>query len=115
MKIIPRRDKAAREVLKHIRKNVNIVPRDEHEDIVIVEVYENCRERGFALASCDGRKVAFSEHRNSDSIVVYCGARKDFEMNTNIPSDRVWENAKFFNPGEAQEAAFFILSYLGTQ
>lgn len=115
MKIIPRPDKAAREVLKHIRKNVSIVPRDEHEDIVIVEIYENCRERGFALASCDGRKVAFSEHRNSDDIVVYCGTRKDFEYNTNIPSDRVWEKARFFRYNEAQKAALFILSYLGTQ
>lgn len=112
MKIEPRPDRAAREVLKHIRKNVK---RSRDEDIVVVEVYENCRERGFALASCDGRKVAFSEHRNSDDIVVYCGARKDFEFNTNIPAERVWEQAKYFRYNEAEKAALFALSYLGTQ
>jgi hypothetical protein len=43
---------------------------------------------------------------------VYFGERKDFAYNTNIPSDEVYENAKFFKYNDFEKAARFILKYL---
>ena len=77
-----------------------------------VESYANCREQGFALASCYDRKVVFSENRNSDDIVVYTGDCMTFEFNSNIPNEEAWENRKFFKPDQVEKAARFIVKYL---
>ena len=109
MKLYTRNDTAARKVLAAVKR----FAKDSKDDSIIgIEVYANCREQGFALASCDARKVAFSEYRNTDSIVVYTGERKDFAFNTNIPSDVVYENAKFFRYDKIEQAAKFIVKYL---
>jgi len=81
-------------------------------DFVMVQPYVNCREQGFALCSNNNRKVAFSEYRRSDEIVVYYGKRKDFAFNTNIPSDKVYENAKFYAPKQIESAARFVVNCL---
>lgn len=109
MKLYTRNDTAARKVLTFVRK---LAKRSKDDSYVEIQVYANCREQGFALASCDARMVAFSENRNSDDIVVYAGSRKHFAFNTNIPSDEVWENRKFFRYNEHEKAAKFIVKYL---
>jgi hypothetical protein len=113
MKLYPRNDLAARRVLTEIRK-LTKKKSGLGETSVLIEMYVNCREQGFALASCDARKVAFAEYRNSDDIIVYFGKRKDFEFNTNIASDRVYEKATFYRRGAAgtREAAKDIVKYL---
>lgn len=114
MKFYNRNDVAARKVLTLV-KRLAYVPRgmkEKDDSIVCVESYVNCREQGFALASCDDRKVAFSEFRRSDDIVVYFGKREDFAFNTNIPSEEVYESAKFFRFDQHEKAARFILKYL---
>jgi hypothetical protein len=109
MKFFTRNDTAARKVLAEVKRWAKLSKEDCY---IIVESYVNCREQGFALASCDDLKVAFSENRNSDDIVVYFGKRSDFAFNTNIPSEEAWENRKFFGYNEIEKAAKLIVKYL---
>lgn len=122
MRLIQRNDLAARKVLDILKRLI----RDErkklpkwcvsykHPDMAFVEVYENGREHGFAIDYCDAVKVAFSEHRSSDDIVVYVGARRDFERNTNIPSEEVFDSRKHFAYNEYEKAARFIFNLIGS-
>jgi hypothetical protein len=43
---------------------------------------------------------------------VYTGARADFERNTNIPGEEVYESARFFRYNEHEAAAKFIVKFL---
>lgn len=109
MKIYSRNDGVARKVLAEVKRWAALSKEDA---LVECEVYANCREQGFALASHDGAKVAFSEFRRSDDIVVYYGKRADFDRNTNIPSDEVYESARFFRYNQFEAAAKFIVKHL---
>jgi hypothetical protein len=109
MKIYSRNDATARKVLAEVKRWAKF---SQDDSVIAIESYANCREQGYALASCDDLKVVFSEFRRSDDIVVYFGARKDFAFNTNIPSEEVYESAKFFRPFEVEQAAKFIVKYL---
>lgn len=110
MNLYSRNDTAARKVLAEVRK---LAKSSKDDSQVQIEMYVNCREQGFALASCDERKVAFSECRNSDDIVVYYGKRSDFTFNTNIPTDVIYENyQKRFHAHEFSKAARFIMKWL---
>lgn len=109
MKIYNRNDSAARKVLAIVKR---LAKNSKDDSCVMVETYTNCREQGFALSSHDMAKVAFSEFRRSDDIVVYTGAREDFERNTNIPSEEVYESAHFFRYNEHEKAARFIVKFL---
>lgn len=112
MKLYSRNDTAARKVLAEIRKLSHLY--GDKSDIVTIETYSNCREQGFALDSCVDRKVAFSEYRNTDDIVVYFGGRADFTFNTNIPNEEVYESKRFFRYNQIEQAAKFILKYLAS-
>lgn len=115
MKIYSRNDAAARRVLAEVKRLAQDDRRGRNhigEDYVTVEVYANCREQGFALKAHDDCKVAFSECRNTDQIVVYVGKSREFEFNTNIPSERAYSNARFFNPDQVEHAAKFIFKTL---
>ena len=109
MKILNRNDAAARKVLAIVKR---LAKNSKDDSYIGVEVYANCREQGFALASHDNAKVAFSEHRRSDDIVVYFGIRADFEWNTNIPSEKVWASARYFRYNQHEAAAKFIVKFL---
>lgn len=86
------------------------------EEEYILEPYQNGREHGFAILNYkDGLKVAFSEYRNSDSIVVYLGTTGDFATGGNIPSDEIYSKKEFFAYNEAFEAAQRIHKYLSNQ
>jgi hypothetical protein len=109
VKIINRNDAAARKVLAIVKR---LAKNSKDDSYILVEDYVNCREQGFALASHDHAKVAFSEFRRSDDIVVYFGTRNDFERNTNIPSEKSYESARFFRYNQHEAAAKFIVKYL---
>lgn len=112
MKISRRNDLTARMVLTNVNRHAKASRSDAE---LSLEVYANCREQGFALSNWlepNARMVAFSEFRRSDEIVVYYGRRVDFDRNTNIPNDEVYEKAKFFACGEYNKAAKFIVKYL---
>lgn len=76
-----------------------------------VEPYQNGREHGWCLYR-GSNVVAFSENRNSDSIVIYFGKFVDFSMAGNVPSEEVYRRKKFFDYDKITEAARFIIEKL---
>jgi len=92
-------------VLTYVNRNMG------QDDTYWLEGYQSGWENGYALSLGD-RMVAFSEYRKSDQIVVYTGHVIDFAMAGNVPSNRVEENATFFDCGEAEAAADLIIQYL---
>ena len=59
-----------------------------------MQSYQNGREQGLTIAGLDNMMViSFAEHRNSDSIVVYCGMTANQGL-----SDEAWKNSKMFAP-----------------
>lgn len=110
MRLYNRNDVAARKVLTEVKRLIRNTKHGIGEDCAFIETYENGREHGFAIDICDDVKVAFSEHRCSDDIVVYVGSRRDFERNTNIPSEEVFDSRKHFAYNEIDKAARFIFS-----
>jgi len=85
-----------------------------------VEAYCNGREQGYCISqfctqltfpSLRIRKVSFSENRNNDDIVVYFGESHKFAMGGNIPSEKVYHNAKYFRYDKIDEAAQFIVDF----
>lgn len=79
-----------------------------------LEPYQNGREHGWALHNYrTGNKVAFSENRNSDDIVVYLGKCVDFAFAGNVPSDKVYhKGAYYFSYDAHYKAAERIVKYL---
>lgn len=86
-----------------------------------VGTYCNGREQGYSIIGRPGLrgddkpapKVCFSENRNSDAIVVYCGDIRSFsDIRGNVPDQEIWENRSLFGAGQYEEAARFILNYL---
>ena len=86
---------------------------DDDVSLFHVECYANGREHGFAIKGYGvvkgGFGVAFSENRNSDSIVVYVGKYNDFGMAGNVPSEDVYRASKHFAYNEIYEAARLIV------
>lgn len=78
-----------------------------------VEHYQNGRECGYAVTRTGHlEKVAFSENRNSDEIVLYSGTLTDFEMSGNVPSKEVYEKRVLFQSEKYVEAARMALNRL---
>jgi hypothetical protein len=77
-----------------------------------LEPYQNGREHGWVLYNVTGEGVAFAENRNSDDIVVYLGTRSEFEMQGNVPSERVWKDRRMFEYDAYYEAAEAIIAHL---
>lgn len=112
MKIININNSVARKVLAAVRPVLRGVKTVDN-DYVKIEPYVNCREQGFALSMLYGkRKVAFSEDRHSDEIVVYYGTTDDFEFNSNIPSDSVYRYASFYSQKQIKLVVTDIVKYL---
>jgi len=76
-----------------------------------VEAFTNCREQGFSITNGD-KKVSFSEHRSTDYIIVYHGDMVNFCHIHNVPKNKLWKNPEFFNPGDYDKAAEFIINHL---
>jgi hypothetical protein len=94
-----------------------------HKGTVVIHAYSNGQENGYCLTnyslgdkSAVASKIrnptaAFSEHRSSDKIVVMCGDAIDFMDGGCIPTDKVFNSARFlFDTPE--KAAKHIASYL---
>jgi hypothetical protein len=100
--------KVARKVLSALQKQLKAVPKG-----------KNCREQGFLVVNYKSVKgmptrwVAFSECRNSDSIVVFPSSTDgtDYPPNQGI-SEKSWENRVFFKPDEYDKAAAFCKKHL---
>lgn len=109
--------KAARKVLTALQKQLKTVPQAKNR--MILEHYQNCREQGFLVVNYKSVKgmrtrwVAFSEFRNSDSIVVFPSSTDgtDYPPNQGI-TEKSWENRVFFKPDEYDKAAAFCKKHL---
>ena len=93
---------------------VNLVEKLMHPDKELyLQTYSNCREQGYCLWNIKaGKKVSFSEYRNSDSIVVYSDDTIAFSMQGNTPSEEAYERKLFFDYNEYYKAAEWIVAYL---
>jgi len=80
---------------------------------LLLEMYANGREHGYSLVEWKVQcKVSFSENRNSDQIVVYCGhSSLGFELGGSIPSEEVYHKAQYFDSNDYLKAARHILAY----
>ena len=110
----------ARKVLTAFKKLVRANHRSKTDNGWInVSTYTNCREQGFNVKEyiyAGGnrmyRTASFSENRNSDNIVVYCGVNSDFDTNTGIPNEETWRNAQYFGAGEYDKAAEYVYNWI---
>lgn len=97
------------------RRVVDEVNRLTPKDDLYLEAYANGREQGYSIMNFRGkeyRRVAFSEFRRSDDLVVYFGKHTEFSMQGNVPSDKVYTDARFFDSNKIGEAAQAIVAYL---
>lgn len=76
-----------------------------------IEPYLNGREDGFAIVNyAANKKVAFSEGRNHDSVVIYSGDTCGFAFGGNVPTEEVYKKAKTVYCRE--EAARWVIKLL---
>jgi len=81
-----------------------------------LELYSNGREQGYHIKNHNTQQaLSFSECRNTDQIVVYCGHFTLFTMQGNVPNEEVYRNAKYFKHDEYVEAAQYIYAYLNKE
>jgi len=82
----------------------------EHEidDTLIIEIFDNGRERGYTLKYKD-KELSFAENRNSDDIVVY---PFKWENNKNIEQDYKTKS-KYFKREQFHKVFDYILEYFG--
>lgn len=81
-----------------------------------VEPYLNGREEGFAISDKTyHKKVAFSENRNSDSIVVYFGEPFNFSLQGNVPDEKIYKKSQMFDYNQYLKAAEFIQNYFSDE
>lgn len=82
-------------------------------DDVWVSHFTNCREQGYHITNGE-HSVSFSEHRSSDSIVVYYGTNEQFDYIHHTPkTEEDWRCNKFFNYDvPVEEIADFISTHI---
>jgi len=105
----------------------------------VVEAYANGREHGYSLyywkdvavSRANFRKffgngknsvplplpkrVSFSENRNSDDIVLYFGKDCEFSMQGNVPSEKIYHQAKYFRYDKIDEVAQFVVDFFAKE
>jgi hypothetical protein len=104
--------------LKVARKVVGLIdlPKDIANNCSI-ESWSNCREQGlfidlYGKVFGDSKGVCIAENRNSDHILVIAGLHKNFDIQTNQPSEEDWKNRQLFDYNEHEKAARFIEGFL---
>ena len=121
----------ANKVLTKLRVALKQVKKVPHTDFR-VESYVNCREQGYAIIGYCGTGVnegrefycSFSQHRNSDSVVVHLGTKLLSTHRSlyqsfcgNIAEEVVYANRQTFqwtkDGAQYREAATFIAIQIG--
>lgn len=74
---------------------------------IVVEAWSNGREQGYYLSGhiSSSRGCCFAQQRNSDTIVVVFGKTTEFDVTTNMPSDKLWQKMVELYPDEVAAAA----------
>lgn len=108
----------AKVLLQVVKMRLNSLDEDKYNFELLQRDFDNCREQGYVLelhrvnngwVHDSAIHVAFSENRNSDSIVVYVGENSYYPENI---SEDFWDNRKYFDYGQWLEAADYIIQTL---
>lgn len=79
----------------------------------VIECCSNCREQMLVLKNyITENMIEVGENRNSDDIVIYYGRTDDFDFQTHLAKDHVWQRAKYLRYDKLQEAADWIQNFL---
>ena len=107
----------ARKVVRRLEK---ILP-EEIANNCTIESWSNGREQGLCVSFINGivardwKSILIAQQRCSDNILIIYGNGKDFDISTNGPSERIWNNPDNrieFHYDEVKEAAKYILDIL---
>lgn len=108
----------AKVLLQVVKMRLNSLDQDKYNFELLQRDFDNCREQGYVLelhhvnnrwVGDNAIHVAFSENRNSDSIVVYVGENSYYPESI---SEDFWGNRKYFDYGQWLEAADYIIQTL---
>ena len=80
-----------------------------------VESWSNCREQGLCIKKYDdsSKAVLIAQQRSSDEILLVCGILRDFDFQTNQPSEELWNIGRVhFDPKDVKKAAKHIEKFL---
>tara|TARA_R110002051_G_scaffold317822_1_gene399440 strand:- start:303 stop:680 length:378 start_codon:yes stop_codon:yes gene_type:complete len=107
-------DKVLSEFKKIARKTTSTQP---YEGFCMIDLYSNCREQGYSITrlfdASRATQCVFAENRNSDSIVVYTGRSSvDFDLSSQIPSEKIYAKRHYFNRNEHKQAAQYVFDKL---
>lgn len=102
------------QVAERVRKAINRI--NDNSELMRrgwFECFDNCREQGYVLKISPPHyprtlNIAFSESRNSDSIVVYFYTKTEYP--SNLPTQDQWSDVKYFDAGAYSKAARAILA-----
>ncbi len=90
----------AEKVLKLVRKRWDGLPEATRENLrtAVIQTWSNGREQGFHISLRDSaaeadRAVVFAEQRSSDQVVVLAGDASRFDITTNMPDEKLWDEA----------------------
>lgn len=87
------------------------------QDVTVrLEAFENCREQGYRICNYNWndeprvQTIAFSEHRNRDSIVIYHSSKhEEYAFGY---SEEFWDNAKYFRCEDFSGAVDYIVELI---
>jgi hypothetical protein len=115
-------DKVLSEFKKIARKTTSTQP---YKGFCMIDLYSNCREQGYSIIRlgeypvkrCSdlpkAKQCVFSECRNSDCIVVYYSTDSvNFDLQSQVPNEQVYNNRHYFNANEYKQAAQYIFDKL---
>lgn len=80
-----------------------------------IEAWSNGREQGYAIKLMERRDLddwqtcVFAQQRSSDQVIMIAGSALEFDVSTNMPSEKIWSTAKYFNTDN--EAIVAILKW----
>jgi hypothetical protein len=101
----------AEKVLNLVRDGWDELPESTRNNLrtALIQVWSNGREQGFHISLRDSaaeaeRAVVFAEQRSSDQVVVLAGDAIRFDITTNMPDEKLWEEAVHCFSDDAQAA-----------
>lgn len=118
IKLTETKNKQAKVVLEAVKMLLDQLNPDKYDFEVLQRDFDNGREQGYVIELTDvnkkwlmydGLHVAFAEHHNSDSIVVYTD-KGSYSPDT--IKESFWNSSKTFTYGSILEAAEYVVEII---
>ena len=118
IKFTETKNKQAKVVLEAVKMLLDQLNPDKYDFELLQRDFDNGREQGYVIELTDVNKkclmydclhVAFAEHHNSDSIVVYTD-KGSYSPDT--IKESFWNNSKTFTYGSILEAAEYVVEII---